>query len=175
MSKRLGDFSSTTTAELLAIYEGLLVASLKGKGNYVFVESQSALLSLNSVNNVNGTMVSKCKAVIFQLKDAGHIVQFMWMPYDIGICLNETADKLAKEALNKDPIDSEANMSFRRVKGILMSRRRQRDYENIVKIMDSGSESMKHYATLYNNTNVCYGRSSTRVGTVLMALRLVYK
>ena len=31
VSKRLGDFSSTTTAELQAIYEGLLVASIKAK------------------------------------------------------------------------------------------------------------------------------------------------
>ena len=148
LSKRLGDFSSTTTAELQAIYEGLLIASLKGKDIYVFVDSQSALLSLNSVHNVNDALVSKCKAIIFELKNAGHIVQFMWIPSHIGICLNETADKLAKEALNKDPTDSEITMSFSRVKGVLASRRRQWDYEHIVKIMDSGSESMKHYVTV---------------------------
>jgi len=175
ISKRLGDFSSTTTAELQAIYEGLLVASLKGKDIYVFVDSQSALFSLNSVDSVNGALVSQCKAIIFQLKDTGHIVQFMWIPSHIGICLNETADKLAKEALNKNSIDSEATMSFRRVKGVLTSRRRQWDYENIVKIIDSGSESMRHYVTVYNNTNVCYGRTSTRVDTVIMRLRLGYK
>ena len=45
VSKKLGHFSS---AELQAIYEALLVASLKGKDIYVFVDSQSTLFSLNS-------------------------------------------------------------------------------------------------------------------------------
>lgn len=54
-----------------------------------------------------------------------------------------------KEALNQDSIDSAGTMSFRRVKGILMSRRKQWDYENIGKIIDNGSESMKHYVPVY--------------------------
>lgn len=41
--------------------------------------------------------------------------------------------------------------------------------------MDSGSESMKHDVTLYNNTNVCYCRTTTRVDTVIMRQRLGYK
>ena len=65
-------------------------------------------------------------------------------------------------------------MSFQRVKDVLTSRR-QWDYENIVKIIDSGSESMRHYVTVHNNTNVCHGRTSTRVDTVIMRLRLGYK
>ena len=72
VSKRLGDFSSITTAELQAIYEGLLVASVKGKDIYVFVDNQSALSSLNSFNTVNEALVAHCKAIVFQLKDAGH-------------------------------------------------------------------------------------------------------
>ena len=54
-------------------------------------------------------------------------MQFMWIPSHIGICLNETGAKLTKETLNKNSIDSEDIMSFRRVKGVLMSRR-QWDY-----------------------------------------------
>ena len=173
-SKRLGDFSSTTTTELQAIYEGLLAASLRGKDICVFVDSQSALFSLNSINTVNGAL-SQCKDIVFQVKDGGHVVQFMWIPYHIGICLNETGAKLAKEALNKNSIDSEATMSFQRLKGVLTSRKRQWDYENIVKIINSGSESMRHYVIVHNNTNVCYGRTSTRVDTVIMQLRLGYK
>ena len=44
VSKILGDFSSSTTAELQAIYEGLLVASVKGKDIYVFVDSQECFV-----------------------------------------------------------------------------------------------------------------------------------
>lgn len=98
------------------------------------------MFSFKSVSNVNDAFLTQ-----FQLKDAAHIGQFMWKPLHIGICFNETADQLPKEALNKDSIDSEATMRFIRNKGILMSRRRQWEYENIVKIMDSGSVSMKHY------------------------------
>lgn len=43
--KRIADYSSTTTAELHAIYEGLLVASLKDKDIYVFVESECFIFS----------------------------------------------------------------------------------------------------------------------------------
>ena len=88
---------------------------MKCKNIYVFVDSQSALSSLNSPNTVNEALVAHCKAIVFQLKDAGHTVQFMWIPSHVGICLNETADKLAKEALNKTSIDSEATMSLKPV------------------------------------------------------------
>lgn len=77
ISKRLGNFSSTTTAKLQAIYEGSLVAYLKDKDIYEFADTQSALFSLNSVDTVNDALVSHCKVIVFQLKDAGHIVQFM--------------------------------------------------------------------------------------------------
>ena len=80
--------------------------------------------SLNSVNPVNKALVAHCKAIVFQLKDVGCTVQFMWIPSHVGICLNETADKLAKQALNKTSIDSEASLCLSRIKGILMSKRR---------------------------------------------------
>ena len=103
------------------------------------------------------------------------IVPFMWIPSHVGICLNETADKLAKEALNKTSIDSEATMSLSRIKGVLMSRRRQWDSEIIGKLIDSGSESVRHYVTVFNNTSTCYGKTSPREDTVIMRLRLGYK
>ena len=34
---------------------------------------------------------------------------------------------------------------------------------------------MRHYVTVYNNTNVCYGRTSTIINAVIMRLRLGYK
>ena len=40
----------------------------------------------------------------------------------MGICFNKTADKLAKEALDKDYIDSETNLSLWIIKGIMMNR-----------------------------------------------------
>ena len=44
-------------------------------------------------------LVLQCKAVLFQLKANGYVVQLMWIPSHVAICLKETADKLAKEAL----------------------------------------------------------------------------
>ena len=66
-------------------------------------------------------MVCFLLIVLILVKDGGNVVQFMWIPSHIDICLN---DKLAKEALNKNSIDSEATMSFQRVRGVLTSRRR---------------------------------------------------
>lgn len=77
------------------------VASLKGKDIYVLVHNQGALVSLSSVNTVNGALVSLCNGFIFQLKDAGYVVLSMWMPSQVRI---ETHDKLAKRALTKIPL-----------------------------------------------------------------------
>ena len=50
--RRGGNFSSSTSdAELQAIYEGLLIACLKCQDIDVFVDSQSALLFVGSLND----------------------------------------------------------------------------------------------------------------------------
>lgn len=46
--------------------------------------------------------------------------------------------------------------------------------ENIIKIIYNGSGSIIHYV-IVNNTNVCYGRTSIRVDTTIMQLRLGYE
>lgn len=130
-------------------------------------------LLINSVSNSNDALVTQSTVTILQLNDVGHIVQFMWITSHIGRLY--AANQLANEALKKDSINSQATMNFRRIKGILISRRKQWECENIAKIIDSGSESMKHYVTVNDNTNVSYGRISTRVNTVIMRIRLGYK
>ena len=71
VSKKLGHFFVHHNCRTSSYIEGLLVTSLKGKDIYVFVDSQSAFFSFNSVNTVNSALVSQCKAIVFQLKIVG--------------------------------------------------------------------------------------------------------
>ncbi|XP_066959236.1 uncharacterized protein [Macrobrachium rosenbergii] len=62
ISKRIGDHSSSTTAELFAIYECLKFGINKGKSIIGFVDSQSALLALNAKVPSDDGIVTKCKS-----------------------------------------------------------------------------------------------------------------
>ena len=115
------------------------MASLIGKDIYVFVNSQSGLFSVNSIDNVTGTLVSHCKMVGILCSSCGYLRMLVFASMTL------LTIKLAKEALNKTCIDSEVTMSLSRVKGVLTSRRRHWDYENIVKTIYIRSECMRHY------------------------------
>ena len=71
-------------------------------------------------------LVLQCKAVLFQLKANGYVVQLMWITSHVAIYLKETADKLGKEALQHNllyiSVDSEVTLSFQRVEGISASK-----------------------------------------------------
>lgn len=175
ISKRIEDNCSTTTAELIAIYEGLNVVANKRKDIYIFSDSQGALYSLNSSVCANKDVVMRCKDVVSKMQTHGNSAFFFWIPSHIGIRLNEQADSLAKEATDKTAIDIESNISISRIKKIMFSKRREWETENIRKIIENGSESLVHYLYVLENTNVTYGKSLSKVDTMIMRLRLGYR
>ncbi|XP_066990860.1 uncharacterized protein [Macrobrachium rosenbergii] len=105
MPKRMEDETSSTVAELHAIHEGLKVVVNKMKDMFVFVDSQSALLTLNSKTPTSCEVVALCKGLVCRLQEKGIIIKFFWVPSHTGISLNEVADNLAKEATRKPYID----------------------------------------------------------------------
>ena len=175
LSKRVEDKSSSTTTELNAIYEGLKMVSYKKKDVFIFSDSQSALLSLNSNNTMNSDLVAQCKNIVYQIQGFGCKVIFYWIPSHIGIYLNEVADRLAKEATDKTVIDTENVISIKRIKRGIRLKRNEWETENIRKILENGSESMEHYLYVLENTNITYGKALSKADTMTMRIRLGYK
>ena len=73
----------------------------------------------------------KCKSLIYKLISFGCSVKFTWIPSHIGINLNELADRLAKNGVNKDDIDEAVSMSMGKIKGMIRSKRQEWENENI--------------------------------------------
>ncbi|XP_068234203.1 uncharacterized protein [Palaemon carinicauda] len=154
MSKRIEDETSSTVAELHAIHEGLKMVVNKTKDIFVFVDSQSALLALNSKTSTKSEVVVLCKGLVCRLQEKGITVKFYWVPSHIGISLNEVADNLAKEATRKPDIDIETSMSLNRIKRGMRIKQEVWGTEKALKILEEGSVSMRHYLLVTENTNV---------------------
>ena len=170
ISKRIEDNSSCTTAELIAIYEGLNVVVNKRKDIYVFSDSQSALYSLNTNICANKDVVMQCKDLVSKIQTNGNSAFFFWIPSHVGIRLNEMADSLAKEATETTAVDVESTLSISRIKKRMVFKRKEWEFENVQKIIENGSESLEHYLYVLENTNVTYGKSLTKVDTMTMRL-----
>ncbi|XP_066952515.1 uncharacterized protein [Macrobrachium rosenbergii] len=175
ISKRVEDNCSSTTAELIAMYEGLNAVVDKRKDIYVFSDSQGALYSLNSSVCANQDMVMQCRDIVSKVQTHGNSTFFFWIPSHTGIRLNELADSLAKEATNKAAIDTENDISTSRIKKRMIFKRNEWETENIRNIIENGSESLEHYLYVLENTNVTYGKALSKVDTMTMRLRLGYR
>ncbi|XP_064082977.1 uncharacterized protein LOC135198990 [Macrobrachium nipponense] len=174
LSKRLEDETSSTAAELHAIHEGLKMVVNKIKDIFVFVDSQSALLALNSKTPSSSEVVVLCKGLVCRLQEKGLNVKFFWVPSHIGILLNEVADNLAKEATRKPSIDIETSMSLNRIKRGMRIKREVWGTEKAIKVLEEGRVSMGHYLFVTENTKVTYGKVLSKVDTFVMRMRLGY-
>ena len=173
--KRVGDGTSSTGAELHAIHEGLKVLSDCNKDVYVFVDSQSALLALNSRHTDQPQLVGQCRNLILLLRERGVSVNLMWIPSHVGLSLNEVADGLANEGAMRESIDTECAPSLIDIKNQMRRTRRDRDFGKAQDLMRGGSKSLQHYLKVANCTDATYGCTATRYDTVKMRLRLGYK
>lgn len=174
-SYRIPDNVSSTQAELCAILFGLWKIK-DGMGDVCFfVDSRSALESLNSKNPVYVEMVNQCKAVIEELKQRGRKITFMWIPSHIGIRNNDRADELAKMGIEKEIIDMDCTITLKQIKTII---RKTREEEEAVRMEKRhlNSETMRHYIDVLENTNFTYGKyKSAWKDSLCTRLRLGYK
>ncbi|XP_066959103.1 uncharacterized protein [Macrobrachium rosenbergii] len=175
IARRISDYSSSTTAELYAIFEGLEYCVQKRKSVFFFVDSQSALFALNTKIPVDEDIVLKCRQRISVIKAFDSEVTFMWIPSHCGIHLNDVADDLAKKGCTKGRVDHECFMNINKIKSNIRRIRESWDLVNARLILDSGSESLRHYDHVANNTNFSYGKSTARYDGFAMRLRLGYK
>ncbi|KAK4318782.1 hypothetical protein Pmani_010205 [Petrolisthes manimaculis] len=118
-SYRIADNVSSTQAELCAILCGLREVR-NGMGDLCFfVDSQSALESLNSKNPVYEEVVNLCKGLIEELEENGRNTKFRWIPSHIGFINNERADELAKKGTEKENIDMDCITTLKQIKTII--------------------------------------------------------
>ena len=174
ISKRIDSRCSSTTAELYAIYVGLQHAFVKKKTVFAFVDSQSALLALNSRMPVDDDLIMKCKKCIHDIKSNGCDVSFMWIPSHCGIYMNDLADDLAKKGCEKDTVEYNCNLNIKRIKSEMAKLRQQWELDAARKILNNGSSSLRHYDRVMNYTNFVYGKASVKYDTFVMRLRLGY-
>ena len=162
----------------------------------VFVDSQSvsqsALLFVGSLNDACLSSLQQCKATVFSFSWRlinGYVVPLMWIYYTISCCYLSQWNcwQTCKGGITTyyyyifQWIQRLYWASKELIWGISASQSEKTmgTRKNIVQILDSGSESMRHthYVTLYL-INVCcvWCRSSTRVDSwvTTMQLRLGY-
>jgi kelch-like protein 2/3 len=97
---RLQDGASIYTAELRAIRRALDIISSSGEDKFLIVsDSLSSLTALKGNNYDNPDVLYILERCHFLIQD-GKAITFVWCPSHIGIKGNETADRMAKEALN---------------------------------------------------------------------------
>ena len=101
-SRRLSDFHSVYTAELIAIYSAIRhVLRHKIHRSIICTDSISSLQALSSIHNSSHPIVSQIRVLVTSLSSlpGNYILKFFWIPGHCGIQGNETADRLAKESL----------------------------------------------------------------------------
>lgn len=116
---RIVDNVSSTQAELCATLFGL--SKIRDRLGEVcfFVDSRSALESLNSKNPVYVEVMNQCKAIAEELKQSGRNITFIWMPSHIGIRNDDRADELNKMGTEKGNIDTYGITTLKQIKSVI--------------------------------------------------------
>lgn len=119
-------------------------------------DSASALKSILSTKTDREDLLVEIYTLLYRLNIEGIIVYFCWVPAHIGIVGNETADKLAKEALGKDMVDIKIPLGRNEVRSII--------HREVIRIWQQRWESSSTGRWYYNivksvrNKESCYGR-----------------
>ena len=104
MSSRISNNSSIFTAETEAIRRVLKYIDTSTRSNkkyVIFTDSRSVLESIYNQDSRN-PLILETLDKIEQLKEAGNIIKFCWVPSHVGIRGNEVADRRAREALTEN-------------------------------------------------------------------------
>ncbi|KAL2092947.1 hypothetical protein ACEWY4_010259 [Coilia grayii] len=104
-SYRLNNFLSIYSIELTAIIAALRwVEEVKPLQSVICTDSLSVLQSFISGHTLRDDLVTETMQLLAQLNNLGLSVHFCWVPAHMGLKGNETADKVAKEALGQESI-----------------------------------------------------------------------
>ena len=105
IGKRITDQLSVYTAEMMAVIIALQwVEEVRPDSVVVCTDSVSALLSLQYMKSSREDLMLEIYQCIYRLHRIGIAIGFCWVPAHVGIEGNETADRMAKKALNMKQI-----------------------------------------------------------------------
>lgn len=103
MSKRLSDQLSVYTAEIVAVIIALQwVEEVRPDRVVICTDSLSVIKSIQSMESAREDLLLELNHSLLRLHRGGIDVQFCWVPAHEGVKGNESADKLAKDALQKE-------------------------------------------------------------------------
>ncbi|XP_068229752.1 uncharacterized protein [Palaemon carinicauda] len=105
LSLRSSDGCSVQQSELLGITAALSIIKRNKDNVIIATGSLSVLQSLTPRKAESNTIVRRAIDLITQIKQAGRVVAFIWVPSHLGIRGNERADKVAKEGARKERVD----------------------------------------------------------------------
>lgn len=172
---RVSNSVSSTQVELQGILAGLRIVCDKGKDVYFFVDSRSALESLNSHNPLHLEAVVECRKLVAVIRSRGVRARFMWIPSHVGLRHNERVDRMAKEATLREDIEVRCALSLRQVRSMIQMHL-FRESELRCRQLGDSSPTMTRYLYIYDRV----GRAPTLnectlVETVTMRVRLGYR
>lgn len=103
IAKRISNKLSVYTAEMVAIIISLQwVEQVKSLKVVICSDSAAAMQSMKSGETAREDLLLEVYLILLNLQHLGIDVHFCWIPAHTGIEGNETADKLAKSAVNKN-------------------------------------------------------------------------
>ena len=112
---RLSDDVTVYTAEMVAIREALVYIKRNVLGRVVvFSDSLSAIQSFSTErSNSRPNLTNDVISLIAEVKSEGIDIHICWIPSHIGIIEHDEADELARQALDKESIDTEIDFEMK--------------------------------------------------------------
>ena len=130
IDKRISDYTSITTAELVAILQALKVVENRKTDQVtkvvILTDSLAAIQALEASDpkNKRFDIIAKIRETYDRLAEMGHIIVICWTPAHVGVEENEEADKLAKQGAGRDRIDIETKLGSSEMKALINARAR---------------------------------------------------
>ncbi|XP_068243765.1 uncharacterized protein [Palaemon carinicauda] len=116
LSLRSSDGCSVLQSKLLGVTAALSIIKRNKDNAIIATDSLSALQSLIPRKAESNTIVRRPIDLLSQIKQAGRMVAFIWVPSHTGIRGNERADELTKEGARKERVDYKLTPSLNLLK-----------------------------------------------------------
>lgn len=155
---RLGDGASSTQSEIFALLLALKQVKRRKRNAVICCDSMGALRSINAKDvkcKLHVKLIDRLNVLVKSLDDEGISIIFLWVPSHIGISGNEEADKVAKNACEKDSPEYDFGLSRNQCKYVIRGYLDVRE-ENSFRDLEYLFQSVKYFSKLNLNFKPVY-------------------